>query len=73
MQTFFALLLPSALLDGQRVPYTLSSRTKHKYLSIKYPPSEIDSVCAVGVKVLSRAEFLEDPATMISKDASAFQ
>jgi hypothetical protein len=56
--------VPSSMLDDQGVPYTLNKQTEHKYLSAKYPSSEIESVLTLGVKQLSEADFLEDLAAM---------
>jgi hypothetical protein len=60
------LYVPSSMLDDQGVPYTLNIHTEHKYLSAKYPSSEIGSILALGVKQLSEADFLEDLAAMIA-------
>jgi hypothetical protein len=60
------LYVPPSMLDDQGIPYTLNVRTEHKYLSAKYPSSEIGSILALGVKQLSETDFLDDLAAMIA-------
>jgi hypothetical protein len=59
------LYIPPSMLDDQGVPYTLNVQTEHKYLSAKYPSSEIGSILVLGIKQLSETDFLEDLTAMI--------
>lgn len=59
--------------DSNNIPFTLTSQTRSKYLSVKYPEWVIDSLCNLGVKVLDSEGFLQDLGDGISNEPTVFR
>ncbi|KAI0406032.1 hypothetical protein F4802DRAFT_560462 [Xylaria palmicola] len=62
-----------AISGEDRQPFTSSSSTRHRYLSVEYPSWVLPSISKLGVRELSHDDFLEDLKTLIADDATSFQ
>jgi len=59
--------------ENNKQPFTLTSKTATKYLSMRYPAWSIDSILSLGVLRLTDRAFLEDLEAMIAADPKGFQ
>jgi hypothetical protein len=65
--------VPKYYSDNTGVPFSLNAETSWKYLSVKYPDSEIETLQKIGVKILEGNDFLVDLRAMIERDHDAFR
>lgn len=59
--------------ENDKQPFTLTSKTAMKYLSMRYPTWAIESISSLGVLRLTDRAFLEDLEAMIAADPKGFQ
>ncbi|KAI3316471.1 hypothetical protein HD806DRAFT_517477 [Xylariaceae sp. AK1471] len=64
---------PTNFADENGRLFTSGLHTADRYLSANYPSRMIESVCSLGVHTLSSNEFIQDLASMISRDSANFQ
>jgi hypothetical protein len=65
--------IPKDFADMEGIPFTLNSRTKASYLSLKYPVWAIEAISSIGVSELSPQDFLTDLNSFITLDPTAFR
>lgn len=64
-------LVPFA--DGDGIPFTQSSHTAARYMSLRYPAWAFEGTSSIGVLQLSSREFLEDLNSLITQEPTTFR